>query len=131
MTTTTTAPAVRDLTFPEAGDGVALRLRFSDLKVLRDTFGADYFGSAASRCDQLDTDFIAKVLEVGGRQNGQRKPIDLASLEDLPLATIAGKALDALYLVTFGRTFEDELRHRAARAAEAIATATDAEAAPA
>lgn len=97
----------RFVPFEEAGEGVTLLFNFKDCKTLQNHLGDGWFNGAPERIDRYDTEWIERYLLVGGKKDGKAHPIKLEELENVTMAEIATKILDALFLSVHGLGFAD------------------------
>jgi hypothetical protein len=91
--------------FPEAGEGVSLRFTNAACMKLQQKFGSSWFTGAIERLDQFDLEFFRYALEVGGQKDDKPHKIDFDTL-DVPIADVAAKIVDALFISVHGRTFQ-------------------------
>lgn len=121
---TTTAAMRGELPFPEAGEGIVLRFNNMDCDLLQKELGDNWFADAFARLNRSDMTYIKLGYELGCKLDG--KPARLKFAEnDVPLAEVSNKILDALYLAVVGRTFEAHLEFLESKRATLLADAGD------
>lgn len=106
---------------PEAGEGVTLSFRTRDFYNLQADLGPTHLTDSHVRLVNFDMLWIESYLKHGGKKDGKPHPIDLDQCEDLPMAKLVNKLLDAIFLSAHGQTFEDHVRWVAKRQTEAEA----------
>lgn len=97
----------RDVDFSAAGEGVVLRLTNPDLYGLQKLLGEDWYLEVLRRADRFDVTFFADFLKFAPKIDGMPKMVNLATLADMPLSSLARKVVDAVMLAVHGVTFEE------------------------
>ncbi len=121
---TTTESMRGELPFPEAGEGVVLRFNNQDCSLLQKDLGDNWFADAFARLNRSDVVFIKLGYELGCKLDG--KPARLKFDDNnLPLADLSNKILDALYLAVVGRTFEAHLEFLESKRMAVLADTAD------
>lgn len=98
----------RTVAFPEGGDGVLLRFRFSDLKKVEAEFGNEYIGESDARFGRFETKWI-ETLVIHGAKQSDGKAAAKVDLDELGLSTknLVLALKDALYLANMDMTFDE------------------------
>lgn len=94
-----------EVDFPEGGDGVVLRLSNTDLAGLRKVYGKNWFDEVMNGLQAFDMDVIGTVLKVAPKKDGVQMSVDVLTLSAVPVITLTGKVIDALFLALHGVAF--------------------------
>lgn len=113
--------------FPEAGEGVILRYRNSDLKQIEAEHGPEWFQS------MIDTflrgipsiTFILGMVQYGAKKGGVPYEVPEDILDDIPVHDLADKIFDAACLSMKGLPAKEYLEETFARHAEMEAKGED------
>lgn len=104
-----TRDANRRVQFPEAGVGYELILRNSGVRVLFNTYGANYMSIIEGGLLTQHYDMMDKCLDVMAFRNDVKTPLSLDELDHVTLELVATKLLDAFTLACNGRTYLDQV----------------------
>ena len=100
--------SIRRVQFSEAGEGVELLFRNSDLRDLFNKMGPNYMQDIELGLNRYDADVIDKCLEAAAKKDGKRISIDQDAL-DVPRQVLVDKLLDAFSLSNNGRTYTGQI----------------------
>lgn len=105
-----TAIAARgEVDFSEAGDGIVLRFRNSDLKRIESKFGTAFFNELMDNAlrGTISVEAMEFYLEHGAKKDGKPVKVDADKLDELPVHTVYDKILDGLCLAMRGTTLKE------------------------
>lgn len=84
--------------FPEAGEGVVLRFRNSDLKLIEKREGDAFFNEFLDKClgGRVGIETLEFYVGHGAKKDGQPFKVSESALDDIPVHDLAELVLDAL-----------------------------------
>lgn len=94
--------------FPEAGDGVYLRFRASDMMKLQLQFGSGWFSDAIDRVNSVDVELIFKYAAIGAKKDEKPFEIDWDTV-DVSMVDVGTKVLDGLFMAVHRTTFGEHM----------------------
>lgn len=92
--------------FPEAGEGVVLHFRFSDLEALQVKYGENWVNLIAHNLDHMDMPSLSQVVNSGAKKDDKPFKVEFDTIE-IPLAELAKTVLDGFYLAVHGMKVAD------------------------
>lgn len=104
------ADNLRVVQFPEAGDGVTLVFRNVDIRAVSDHFGAKYQEIVITGLLGMSVEVLDECLKNGAKKDGKPVKISFDDLDDVPIADVQDKVLNAFSLCLFGRPYLDQMR---------------------
>lgn len=94
--------------FPEAGDGVYLRFRATDMMKLQLEFGGGWFTGAIDRVNNVDAELIFKYASAGAKKDEKPFEIDWDNV-DASMVEVGTKVLDGLFMAVHRTTFGEHM----------------------
>jgi hypothetical protein len=118
----TPAPAnrIRTVQLPEAGEGVELIFRATDIVRIQENIGSHFVIDAFDAFERFDTNFIKTLLDAGVKKLGQPTTVDIDKLipEKMTMVELTTRVMDGLFLCLHGRTFEEHVAYAVQRQKE-------------
>jgi hypothetical protein len=102
---------LRVVQFSEAGEGIYLFFRNSDVRRLQDQLGKEYQQIVITSLLGLDQEVMDQCLAVSAVDADlKRVKMQMADLDAVPQAIVQEKLLDAFSLCLFGRAYLDQMK---------------------
>jgi hypothetical protein len=92
--------------FPEAGEGVVLHFKFSDLDALQAEYKENWINVITHNLDHMDMPTVAKVVSCGAKKDDKPFKVDFNKIE-VPLVDLVKIVLDGFYLAIHGMSVAD------------------------
>jgi hypothetical protein len=109
--------------FGEVGDGVVLCFTNRDLKVVQADVGKDFLAvfTRDALSGELDVTLLEKIAFMGVKKDRAHHKLEDGAFDNITIADLVAKVLDALYISVHGDNFKDYMNKTAKAFEEAAA----------